>query len=92
MDTKEAYYGHVIIGITGRKRGGEINPHHHKCNQKGKISAAKTEEGGYQIDRAELFHVWPAVKSGATPERDNATGKKLGEATLKNANVTGGED
>jgi len=41
------------------------------------------EEGGYQIDPAELFRVWPAAKSNATPERDNATDKKLGHATKK---------
>lgn len=82
--------GTLLSASQAAKEVGKSIPTITRAIKKGKLSAAKTEEGGYQIDPAELFRVWPAAKPDATPERDNATGKKLGHATQKNADVTGG--
>ena len=82
--------GTLLSASQAAKEVGKSIPTITRAIKKGKLSAAKTEEGGYQIDPAELFRVWPAAKYDATPERDNATGKKLGHATQKNADVTGG--
>ncbi|KIN65232.1 putative site-specific recombinase [Sulfitobacter donghicola DSW-25 = KCTC 12864 = JCM 14565] len=82
--------GTLLSASQAAKEVGRSIPTITRAIKKGKLSAVKTEEGGYQIDPAELFRVWPAIKSDATPERGNATGKKLAHATPKNADVTGG--
>lgn len=82
--------GTLLSASQAAKEVGKSIPTITRAIKKGKLSATKTEEGGYQIDPAELFRVWPAAKSDATPERDNETGKKLGHATSKNTDVTGG--
>lgn len=82
--------GTLLSASQAAKEVGKSIPTITRAIKKGKLSATKTEEGGYQIDPAELFRVWPAVKSYATPERDNETGKMLGNATPKNTDVTGG--
>ncbi|MDO6592174.1 hypothetical protein DS901_04865 [Loktanella sp. D2R18] len=82
--------GTLLSASQAAKEVGKSIPTITRAIKKGKLSAAKTEEGGYQIDPAELFRVWPAAKSDATPERNNATGKKLGHVTPENVDVTGG--
>jgi len=56
----------------------------------GKLSATPLEGGGYEIDPAELFRVWKPKKA---EEQGNTqppvTGDMLGDATPKNADVTG---
>jgi hypothetical protein len=45
--------------------------------QTGRLSAARTDDGGYSIDPAELFRVYPPKSSTDAPERsaDQSTGQ-----------------
>lgn len=62
------------------KQTGKSVPTITRAIKSGKMSADRTESGGYQIDPAELFRVFPAVKIG-----DNETQNTLHNETT---NVT----
>ncbi|MFL5172531.1 MAG: hypothetical protein ACJ8CX_18000 [Microvirga sp.] len=43
--------------------------------QSGRLSATRTDDGGYSIDPAELFRVYPPKSIAADPEADRSTGQ-----------------
>ena len=49
----------------------------------GRISASKTETGGYQIDAAELFRVFPAASKNAAMKQDAAALERASMAVLE---------
>jgi excisionase family DNA binding protein len=59
----------------------------HRAIQSGRLSAARTETGGYSIDAAELFRVYPpklvdsAQQGGDEPVRQDATSDETADAT-----------
>lgn len=53
-----------------------------KAINSGKLSAVKLDGGGYEIDPAELFRVWPAVKG-----EGKETPKTLGQETPSETNI-----
>jgi excisionase family DNA binding protein len=68
----------------------------HRAIQSGRLSAARTESGGYSIDAAELFRVYPpkpvdsAQQGGDEPERQDATSDETTDATelrIRNARL-----
>ena len=79
----------LLSASQAAKQVGKSVPTITRAIKNGKLSATKTDDGGYQIDPAELFRVWPAAKSDATQETGNATPSVLGGATHKNNDVTG---
>lgn len=79
----------LLSASQAAKQVGKSVPTITRAIKSGKLSATKTDEGGYQIDPAELFRVWPAAKPDATPETGNETPEKLGGVTPKNEGVTG---
>ena len=56
---------------------------------KGKLSAQKKDDGGYIIDPAELFRVWPAKGDEGLQEAKPRKGKMFRSATLQNSDETG---
>lgn len=64
------------------KRTGKSVPTITRAIKSGKISADRQPEGGYQIDPAELFRVFPAVTGN-----DNATPPKLGNETPNETSI-----
>jgi hypothetical protein len=42
--------------------------------QSGRLSATRTDDGGYSIDPAELFRVYPPKSVAADPEADRSAG------------------
>ena len=79
----------LLSASQAAKQVGKSVPTITRAIKNGKLSATKTDNGGYQIDPAELFRVWPAVSSGATHEKGNATGKMLDNEPPKSNDVTG---
>jgi excisionase family DNA binding protein len=68
----------------------------HRAIQSGRLSAARTESGGYSINAAELFRVYPpkpvdsAQQGGDEPERQDATSDETLDATelrIRNARL-----
>lgn len=57
------------------KRVGKSVPTITRAIKKGKLAADKQEGGGYNIDPAELFRVWPAVSS-ETDQNPNMLGSE----------------
>lgn len=55
--------------------------------QSGRLSATRTEDGGYSIDPAELFRVYPPKSVGGAPERsaDQAVGQGAPESGAPDA-------
>src|SRR5829696_3534078 len=43
--------------------------------QSGRLSATRTDDGGYSIDPAELFRVYPPKSVAADPEADRSAGQ-----------------
>ena len=60
---KGAGLQHGTISITGSKEGWEKCPDHHQSHKKGKLTAKPRDGGGWIVDAAELFRVWPAVSN-----------------------------
>lgn len=58
------------------KETGKSVPTISRAIKSGKLSATRTETGGFEIDPAELFRVFPAVT-----RNDNVTPPKLGDET-----------
>lgn len=56
------------------KQVGKAIPTITRAIKKGKLSATKTDEGGYLIDPAELFRVWPAAGDVEPVAQDNVLG------------------
>lgn len=75
----------LLSASQAAKQVGKSVPTITRAIKNGKLSAIKTDEGGYQIDPAELFRVWPAASSDVTHE----TGKMLAQETQKSNDVTG---
>jgi excisionase family DNA binding protein len=59
----------------------------HRAIQSGRLSATRTESGGYSIDAAELFRVYPpksvdsAQQGGDEPERQDAISDETTDTT-----------
>jgi excisionase family DNA binding protein len=55
--------------------------------QSGRLSATRTDDGGYSIDPAELFRVYPAKGSGVAAERstDQSAGQDAPPSAMENA-------
>jgi hypothetical protein len=43
--------------------------------QSGRLSATRTDDGGYSIDPAELFRVYPSKSVASDPEADRSAGQ-----------------
>lgn len=71
----------LLSASQAAKEVGKSVPTITRAIKKGKISATKTDEGGYQIDPAELFRVFPKPSS-VTPKETVSTPKMLGDETL----------
>lgn len=79
----------LLSASQAAKQVGKSVPTVTRAIKNGKLSATKADNGGYQIDPAELFRVWPAVSSSALPEKGNATVKMLHHETPKSNGATG---
>lgn len=47
--------------------------------ESGKLSASRTDSGGYDIEPAELFRAFPKISSATPQELQRATGEDTGE-------------
>ena len=70
----------LLSASQAAKEVGKSIPTITRAIKKGKISATKTEDGGYRIDPAELFRVFPKV-SDVTPKADVSNPKISGDET-----------
>ena len=49
----------------------------HRAIKSGRLSAAKTERGGYEIDPAELSRAYPATGNGSVPLEQSVTEDRI---------------
>lgn len=86
--TKGAKMSVLLSASQAAKQVGKSVPTITRAIKSGKLSAKKKEGGGYEIDPSELFRVWSAIKTDATPVEGNDTDKESGHETHKNGVVT----
>lgn len=79
----------LLSASQAAKEVGKAVPTITRAIKKGKLSAQRSDEGGYLIDPAELFRVWPAKERNATGTTPNATDDMLGNTTPKSNGETG---
>lgn len=63
------------------KEVGKSTPTITRAIKKGKLSAIKNENGGYEIDPAELFRVYPPVKTKGNTVKGNENGNVTNNET-----------
>jgi len=78
--TRNVAWGkHGVFTVAGGRAAGRTKSTIHRAIKTGRLSASRTQDGGYSIDPAELARVYPSLRSNGQSNGQRDDTQRLGD-------------